>query len=169
MDPGLAKSCTSGTETLSRFALDTNLLAYADGVGQSDADRQKALLARQLVVRLGAEPVRAIVALQSLGELHQVLCRKLRFSKSEAGARVRVWRRTFDVALTSEAVFDAALELAADHQLQIYDAIILAAAVDARCDLLLSEDLQDGFAWRGCVVANPFADKLEPRLARLLA
>jgi predicted nucleic acid-binding protein len=126
-------------------------------------------VARQVVLRLGDEPVRAVVALQSLGELHQVLSRKLRFSKSEAGRRVRAWRATFDVAITSEAVFEAALDLAADHQLQIYDAIILAAAVDARCDLLLSEDLQDGFAWRGCVVANPFADTLEPRLARLLA
>jgi predicted nucleic acid-binding protein len=70
---------------------------------------------------------------------------------------------------TDEAVFDAALELASHHHFQIYDAIILAAAVQVRCDLLLSEDMQDGFAWRGVTIANPFAATLEPRLARLLA
>jgi predicted nucleic acid-binding protein len=49
------------------------------------------------------------------------------------------------------------------------DAIILAAAVEARCDLLLSEDLQDGFAWRGVVVTNPFRAAPDGRIVELLA
>jgi predicted nucleic acid-binding protein len=46
--------------------------------------------------------------------------------------------------------------------------LILAAAVEARCDLLLTEDLQDGFAWRGVVVSNPFGPAPDRRLARLM-
>jgi hypothetical protein len=34
--------------------------------------------------------------------------------------------------------------------------------------LLLSEDLQDGFTWRGVTVTNPFAAALHPLLAALL-
>jgi predicted nucleic acid-binding protein len=70
---------------------------------------------------------------------------------------------------TDAAVFKAALDLAGDHGLQIYDSLILAAAVEARCDLLLTEDLQDGFAWRGVVVTNPFGPSPDSRLTRLLA
>ena len=35
--------------------------------------------------------------------------------------------------------------------------MILNAAADAGCALLLSEDMRPGFAWRGVTVANPFA------------
>lgn len=38
----------------------------------------------------------------------------------------------------------------------------------ARCDLLLSEDLQDGFAWRGVTVTNPFGSAPDPRIVNLL-
>ena len=48
------------------------------------------------------------------------------------------------------------MELATSHQLSLWDAIMLAAAAQAGCRLLLSEDMQDGFTWRGVTVRNPF-------------
>ncbi len=111
---------------------------------------------------------RPFAAYQSLAELYHVLLTKAQMTRPHAAGQVRKWVAFVDPVPTDETTFGAALELATDHNLQIYDAIILAAAVDARCDLLLSEDMQDGFAWRGVTVANPFADALDPRLARLL-
>lgn len=58
--------------------------------------------------------------------------------------------------------------LAAGHGLQIWEAIILAVSAEARCRLLLSEDMQDGFTWRGLTVVNPFAEHLHPQLLPLL-
>lgn len=118
---------------------------------------------------LGHSGVRPIAAYQCLAELYNVLVKKAGKSRIHASERVLVWRTFVDPVPTDESVFDIAFELASEHQLQIYDAIIFAAAVDARCDLLLSEDLQDGFSWRGIAIANPFAANLEPWLARLLA
>jgi predicted nucleic acid-binding protein len=46
---------------------------------------------------------------------------------------------------------------------------VLAASAEAGCRLLLSEDLQEGFTWRGVTVTNPFAPTLNPILAALLA
>jgi predicted nucleic acid-binding protein len=46
---------------------------------------------------------------------------------------------------------------------------VLAAAAEAGCRLLLSEDLQDGFTWQGVTVTNPFAPTLHPILVGLLA
>lgn len=63
----------------------------------------------------------------------------------------------------------AAADLATDHQLSISDAVILAAAAEGRCRLLLSEDMQEGFTWKGATVTNPFASHQYELLAALLA
>jgi predicted nucleic acid-binding protein len=106
---------------------------------------------------------------QALAELHSVLVRKAGCSPLEASGRLRAWTDRAAIVDTDAAVFDAALDLASDHGVPIFDAVILAAAVEARCDLLLSEDFRDGFAWRGVVVTNPFGEAPDRRLARLLA
>ena len=41
-------------------------------------------------------------------------------------------------------------------KLSWHDSLILHAAAEARCDTLYSEDLQDGFRYRGVTVVNPF-------------
>ncbi len=65
-------------------------------------------------------------------------------------------------------VMGEAVELAGAHQLAIWDAVVLAAAAQASCDILLTEDLQDGFHWRGVTVVNPFAEPMSPLLDAFL-
>jgi hypothetical protein len=52
----------------------------------------------------------------------------------------------------------SAADLASDHQLGIWDAVILSAAAQAGCRVLLSEDLQHGFTWGGVTIVNPFVE-----------
>jgi predicted nucleic acid-binding protein len=40
--------------------------------------------------------------------------------------------------------------------------------VENHCRLLLSEDLQQGFVWRGVSVVNPLAESADPLLTRFL-
>lgn len=169
MDLGRATIYMIGIGDLTRFAFDTNILVYAEEVERSPADRDKFNLASRLLTRLLDVGVTLVFPLQCLAELHRVLIRKRRMASPQAATAVSGWREVGEVIGTSTEIFDAAVELATDHQFQIYDAIIMAAAVRARCDLLLSEDMQDGFVWRGVTIANPFAATLDPRLARLLA
>ncbi len=70
---------------------------------------------------------------------------------------------------SSKSTLEAALDIVVDHRLQLWDALILAAAGEAGCALLLSEDMQDGFTALGVTVVNPFAAEIDRRLARLLA
>jgi predicted nucleic acid-binding protein len=51
---------------------------------------------------------------------------------------------------------EGAVILARDHGFSYYDALIVAAALEARCDTLLSEDLQDGRVIDGLTIRNPF-------------
>ena len=105
---------------------------------------------------------------QALGELYQVLVRKAGRSRVDARATILGCRDAFPLIDTSAMVMLAATGLAADHHLQIWDAVIVAAAASADCRLLLSEDLQDGFSWSGITVVNPFAAPRHPLLDALL-
>lgn len=63
----------------------------------------------------------------------------------------------------------AAVDLAVDHRLQIWDAVIPIVSAEVECDLFPTKDLQDGFRVRGMTIVNPFAASLHPGLAVLLA
>ena len=62
----------------------------------------------------------------------------------------------------------AAADLAIDHQLSIWDSVVLFAAAESGCRLLLTEDMQEGFTWKGVTVTNPFATSKHELLAALL-
>jgi predicted nucleic acid-binding protein len=79
------------------------------------------------------------------------------------------WHDAFPVAETTTTVMLAAADLATNHQLGIWDAVILATAAEGGCRLLLSEDLYEGFDWSGVTVANPFSSPRHPLLDALLA
>lgn len=74
----------------------------------------------------------------------------------------------FEAIATNTDSFTDAIDLATGHKLQFWDALILSTAASGGCSLLLSEDMQDGFAWGGVTVVNPFAEKMHKRLARVL-
>ena len=109
-----------------------------------------------------------MLPVQTLGELFNVLVRKAKRRPSRARAAVLSWRDAYAVVETSAAVIVNATDLASDHGLTIWDSVVLAASAEAECRLLLSEDLQEGFTWRGVTVTNPFAATLHPMLAALL-
>lgn len=145
-----------------KLALDSNVLLYAEGVnGAGEARRARALIGR-------LEELPVAVPLQAIGEVHRVLVRKARQSPAEAATAVQVWLDLYEVIPTLETTLALAIDLATAHRLQIWDAIILAAAAEAGCRLLLSEDMQDGFTYAGVTVANPFAEPMNPLLAATL-
>jgi predicted nucleic acid-binding protein len=133
-----------------RTALDTNVLAYAEGV--NGTERQGA--ATRILSGLANDDI--VIPAQALGELFTVLVRKARRPVPEARAAVLGWHDAFQVADTSSAVLVDAMELAATHQFALWDAIMLAAAATAGCRWLLSEDMHDSFTWRGVTIRNPF-------------
>jgi predicted nucleic acid-binding protein len=126
--------------------------------------KQKAAL--QLLRALPPESTH--IPVQALGELYSVLTRKARKSRSDAAAAVLSWGDAFPLIETSNDVLLAATDLAGAHRLGLWDSVMLSAAADARCRLLLSEDLQDGFTWRGVSVTNPFTSPRHALLEALL-
>lgn len=145
-----------------RVALDTNVLAYAEGI--NDADRRQSAL--DLIRRLPQETI--VLPVQVLGELFNVLVRKAGKSRVDARDALMSWRDAFPVIETSPEIMLAAADLATDHRFGIWDAVILSTASQANCRLLLSEDLQEGFTWGGLTVVNPFASPRHTLLDAIL-
>ena len=145
-----------------RIALDTNVLVYAEGANGAIM-RDRAL---KLIQRLPPETI--VLPAQALGELFNVLVRKAKRRPTRAREAVLSWRDAFAVVETSAAVIVNATDLASGHGLTIWDSVVLAASAEADCRLLLSEDLQEGFTWRGVTVTNPFAATPHPMVAALL-
>jgi predicted nucleic acid-binding protein len=101
-----------------RVALDTIVLAYAEGAGEAT----RCEIARELIHALPEGT--AIVPAQALGELFNVLTRKLLRSPEHARSAVLEWADSFEVADASWPAFQAALDLCTDHELQVWDALL---------------------------------------------
>lgn len=145
-----------------RIALDTSVLAYAEGIGDQTR-RDTSLLLLELL------PVNdVLLPAQALGELYRVLTGKARRNPGKSREAILSWADSYAVADSSWAAFQSALDLCVDHGLQIWDALIMSVAAEHRCRLLLTEDLQHGFTWRGVSVVNPYAGTIHPLLERAL-
>jgi predicted nucleic acid-binding protein len=145
-----------------RLALDTNILVYAEGVNGAPMMEKAA----ELIERLPSDS--ALLPVQVLGELYQVLVRKTGRTAPEARATILGWRDAFPLIDTSATVMLAAIELATNDQFRIWDAVIVAAAAAADCRLLLSEDLHHGFTWGGTTIVNPFSPQRHQLLDAVL-
>jgi predicted nucleic acid-binding protein len=145
-----------------RIALDTNILAYAEGLG----DDKRCTAARSLIECLPEGS--AFLPAQTLGELHRILIAKGGNTPALAREAILGWADAFEILDSTWSAFQSAFDLVADHQLQIWDALILAVSAEHRCRLLLSEDLQHGFTWRGVTIVNPFSHTQHPILQTIL-
>ena len=105
-----------------RIALDTNVLAYAEGANGAIM-RDKAL---KLIQRLPSEAI--VLPVQTLGELFNVLVRKAKRRPGRAREAVLSWRDAYVVVDTSAAVIVNAMDLASDHGLTTWDSVVLSAS-----------------------------------------
>ena len=115
------------------------MLAYAEGI--NGAEQREAALA--LVRRLPQEA--AVVPVQVLGELFNVLVRKGGKSRSDARDALLSWRDALPVVETSPEIMLAAADLARTIN---WTSGMRSSSRPPRgraADLLLSEDLQEGF------------------------
>ncbi|MFT4201352.1 PIN domain-containing protein [Gordonia sp. (in: high G+C Gram-positive bacteria)] len=127
--------------------LDTNVFAYL----YDETAEEKRRVAAEVLENHAAD---AVISTQVLIELHAVLTR-IGLSREHA-ARV-LDAIEIDVVTTDEHLVRRAATTAAEHQLSIFDALILEAAASSGCEELWTEDLAAGSTLRGVRIVNPFA------------
>jgi predicted nucleic acid-binding protein len=142
---GSTVSKRMSAESNKRF-LDTNILLYL-----LSADAAKAQRAEELVAERGW------VSVQVLNEFASVASRKLRMSIPDIRECLEPIRSTCVVEPVTVETHGRGLDVAERFGLSLYDSMIVAAALLAGCDILYSEDLQDGQRIDGLRIRNPFS------------
>jgi predicted nucleic acid-binding protein len=126
---------------------DTSVLIYAIAQNDPRGPRAEALLANG-----------GLVGVQVLNEFVSVARRKLRMpwkDMTDALDAIRILCPA-PVPITI-STHETALRIAQDHDYEIYDALVVAAALETGCTTLYSEDLQDGRVFDGkLTIRNPF-------------
>jgi predicted nucleic acid-binding protein len=126
---------------------DTNVVLYLLSADTAKADRAEELLA------LGGT-----ISVQVLNEFAAVASRRLRMSWTEIREVLAQVRAVCAVEPLTLETHERALRIAERYRLSIYDALIVAAALLAKCQTLHSEDMQDGqVVERQLTIRNPFA------------
>ena len=146
----------------SRFSLDTNILIYA--VDRSAGDKHRAA---DKLMRDAADK-ECYLTLQSLAEFFHAATRKGLVRVEEASAYTDVWQQVYDVIAADSSSFNEAIEAVRDHNLSFWDAMIWAAAKQAGCAFILSEDMRNGRRLGGVEIVNPFLKESTALLAKLL-
>lgn len=133
--------------------LDTNVFIYA----LDETDARKHEIAER-VIRAAVQTPQAAISFQVVQETLNVLVSKLRKRYTPEAARsyldsvlVPLWR-----VYPSTALYSHALDLQDRYRFSFYDSLIVAAALEARCTRLLTEDLQHGQRIETLSVENPF-------------
>ncbi len=137
-----------------KFFLDTNIFVYSfDGSAPA-----KARTATRLIQEAVASG-KGVTSYQVVQEFFNVALR--RFAQPMTAAEAEQYLRTVFRPLTaihsSHALYAQALRVSERHRLHWYDALIVAAAIEGRCSVLFSEDMQHGRSFEHLRIENPFA------------
>lgn len=133
-----------------RCFFDTNILVYAHDPG----DAAKRTRARALIGN-AIEDESFVVSSQVLAEFYATTLRRRFLAPELALDFVRFWG-SHDTVPHSADLVARGIELHQAHSLSVWDGFIVQAALDARCDVLFSEDLQHGRRFGSLEVVNPF-------------
>jgi predicted nucleic acid-binding protein len=130
-----------------RAFFDTNVLIYAAIRNDPRSERAEALLA-----------VEGVISVQVLNEFVSVARRKYLMPWDALKVALQ-WIRILcpEVAPVKIGTHETAVKIAERYGYKIYDSLIVASALEAKCAVLYSEDLQDGQVVDGrLTIRNPF-------------
>src|ERR1039457_4207293 len=136
-----------------RYFLDTNIFVYS----LDPVDPPKARVAEQLVTR-GVTSGLGVISYQVVQEFMNVSLRQFRATMTVTELELYFFKILLPMMTvpSSSGLFLEALRLQTANQIAWYDSLIVAAAIQGGCEILYSEDLQDGRRFGDLVIQNPF-------------
>lgn len=140
-------------DSVQRVFFDTNVVIYCfDTLEPRKQTRAKDLLAHALNSKLG------VVSYQVVQEFCNVACKakRLRLPQERIQATVNLVLQPMNQVGSSHALIESALKLRAEHSFSFYDSLIVASALQAKCKVLYSEDMQHMQRVGDLQIVNPF-------------
>ncbi|HEX4486535.1 MAG TPA: PIN domain-containing protein [Terriglobales bacterium] len=141
-----------------KFFLDTNIFVSSFDAHMSGSAPTKAKISVELIDST-LQTKQGVVSYQVVQEFFNVATRRFSVPLTPAESEqylASVFRPLLGIH-SSAALYFEALQLSAKHRLPWYDSLIVAAAIEANCSILYSEDFQDGREFGKLRVVNPFS------------
>ena len=136
-----------------RIFLDTNILIYA----YSEDEKQKQKIALALIDKYSQN---IIISTQVINELTNILFKKFKIDASTIKKTILELDSVFMIEPFDLATQIKAVHIKEKYKLQFYDSLILATALENRCTILFSEDMQNGQVIENTLtIINPFKTK----------
>jgi len=133
--------------------IDTNLFIYQ----LDSSDPAKAAVANQ-IIRAGIATGNACISFQVVQECLNTILRKAEISLNteQTSQYLEASLAPLLRVYPSIPLYQRSLEIQSRYRFGFYDSLIVAAALEAGCNTLYSEDLQHGQAIGDLRVENPF-------------
>ena len=109
-----------------------------------------------MVAKLMAESYEVFISLQCLNEFTNVCLKRKLLDDEAIKASIQEFRTFFDVWKSGEETILKAMDIHSRYQYSYYDSLIIATAIECCCEVLYSEDMQDGHIIEGVKIVNPF-------------
>ena len=130
--------------------LDTNILIYCYSVDE----KNKQEIALDLIDKYSEE---SLISTQVINELSNILFKKMKLTSAKienAILEIDNYVSIVNFTLTTQI---KALKIKDKYKLQFYDSLIIATAIENKCAILYSEDMQNGLVVENVLtIINPF-------------
>ena len=135
---------------MAKVFLDTNILVYT--VDKKDLGKHEE--SRSLVRRISSDHL-PVISTQVLQEFYNAITSKMKIDKIVAKNVLHSYRN-MEIISADLSLIEQAVDISILFQLSFWDSLILAAAEQSNCSLVVTEDLNDGQMIRGMKIVNPF-------------
>lgn len=126
---------------------DSNILIYAFGP-QNEVKKE---IAKDILTKCHK------INLQTINETLYVLQRKFNYSTTELNGIIQFLKQNFQVQNMNVSIVESAVQIMNDSKYTFWDCMMLAATLEANCDIIYSEDMQHNYIVNGkLTIINPF-------------
>lgn len=138
---------------MSKVFIDTNILIYS--LDRHDPEKQKR--ARELLKKAAFEHS-GVISTQVLQEFYVAATRKLGVDPILAKEMVNKFKNYETVLITTEMIKDA-IDCSILQRRSFWDSLILITGEKALCEMIWTENLNNGQVVKGIKVLNPFINQ----------
>lgn len=136
-------------DSTEHYFVDTNIWLYALIEG---ADMHKHLIAADIVQGRGV-----VVSTQIINETCVNLLKKAQLSEAQLYDLILAFYAKYEVVAMESEVLLRASRLRSQYSLSFWDSLVIASALESDCNVLYTEDMQDGLEVSGqLTIVNPF-------------
>ena len=130
--------------------LDTNILIYCYSIDENEKQKK----ALELIDKHSGN---SLISTQVINELSNVLFKKFKLSSAEIENTILEVDNYIDIVNFTLTTQIKALKIKDKYKLQFYDSLIIATAIEINCNILYSEDMQNGLQIEKILtIINPF-------------